>query len=105
MFNLKSTNVALASVNVVAGTWAGRGVVSVQMLSSVLYRVTLEDDIPSAVDVAIVGVDGYAVSSPGVLDLSLSTPRDFSFFVARTLQLAVGVVGGGGAPPPAAQTD
>ena len=104
MFNLKATNVAIASVNVTSGAWSGRGVVSVQMLSSVLYRVTLEDDIPSAQDIAVVGVDGYAVSSPGVLDLSLSSPRDFSFYVARTLLLAVGVIGGGGAPPPTAQT-
>lgn len=104
MFNLKSTNIALVSVNV-TGNWTGRGVASVERLSSVLYRVTLEDDVGLLSEIAVFGVDGYTLFAPGVLDLSLSSSRDFSAYVARTLLPAVGVTGSASPTPPAAQPE
>jgi hypothetical protein len=105
VFNLKSTNIALVSVNVTTGNWTGRGVASVERLSSVLYRVTLEDDVGLLSEIAVFGVDGYTLFAPGVLDLSLSSSRDFSAYVARTLLPAVGVTGSASPTPPAAQAD
>jgi hypothetical protein len=96
---LRSTVVALVSVQVAEGSWSGRNVANVERVDAFTYRVTLEDDYAEIATLVVVGVDSYELVAPGVVELVLDVSRDFSAFIIDTGPGAAVAVSGGGSPP------